>query len=113
MVEIDLDGASAAMALEMVEIPDDHDLCSSLTGVFPPGFPQPALVSFDVEWEGLIERGKVTNEMQDFTGQFILTGATIDWSVEQPGFCFESEAPNPAANVYSVIGHERNGVFAH
>jgi hypothetical protein len=101
------------MALERVEVPDDHDLLSSLTGVFPPGFPQVASVSFDIEWEGLIDREKVTNEMQDFTGQFILTGATIDWSAEQPGFRFDSEVPNPARNVYSVIGHERNGFFAH
>jgi hypothetical protein len=49
--------------------------------------------------------------MQDFTGQFILTGATIQWSAEQPGFRFDSEAPDPARNVYSVIGHERNGAF--
>jgi len=26
---------------------------------------------------------------------------------------FVSEAPNPARNVYSVIGHERNGIFFH
>lgn len=51
--------------------------------------------------------------MQDFTGQFILTVATIHWSAVQPGFRFDSEAPNPARNVYSVIGHERNGFFAH
>ena len=101
------------MALEMVQVFDDHDLQSSLTGVFPPGFPQEASVAFEIEWDGLIDREKVTNVAQDFTGQFILTGATIHWSVVQPGFRFASEAPNPEGNVYSVIGHERNGFFFH
>ncbi len=100
------------MALERVEIFDDHDLRSSLTGVFPLGFPQAVAVAFDVEWDGLIDREKVTNEAEDFTGQFILTVATIHWSAVQPGFRFESEPPNPARDVYSVIGHERNGFFA-
>lgn len=40
------------MALEMEEVFDDHDLCSSLTGTFPPEFPPEAAVTFEVEWGG-------------------------------------------------------------
>ena len=73
----------------------------------------PATVSFDIEWSGVIAREKVTNETQDFTGQFVETVATIKWSASQAGFLFVSEEPNPARNFYSVIGHERNGRFFH
>jgi hypothetical protein len=73
----------------------------------------PATVSFDIEWSGAISREKVTNEAENFTGQFIETGATISWSASEAGFSFASEAPNAARNVYSVIGRERNGVFFH
>jgi hypothetical protein len=112
-VEVELEDATASMELEEVEVFDDHDLKSSVTRVFPPGFPKRASINFEIEWNGSIERRKVTNEAQDFTGQFIQTVATIRWSAEQPGFRFDSEPPNPSRNVYAVIGHERNGFFAH
>lgn len=106
----------------MVNVPvmDFHDLANALTGgkglanpPVPPFTPVPATVSFDIEWSGVIERAIVINDDLDFTGQFVRTGATIEWSSQQAGFQFLSEAPNPARNLYSVVGHERNGVFFH
>lgn len=83
----------------------------------PPGFvpvpPAPATVDFDIEWSGEIERVDLANEAMDFGGEFVKTGATIKWSSRQVGFAFVSEGPNPARNVYSILGHERNGVFFH
>jgi hypothetical protein len=61
----------------------------------------------------VISQAKVTNEAENFTGNFLETMATISWSSHQAGFDFFSEPPNPTRNVYSVIGHERNGVFFH
>lgn len=92
---------------------DDHDLLSSLTGVFPAGFPQPAVVSFVVEWDGVLDRQQVRNEMENFEGTFLQTGSTIQWEAFNPatGFTFVSEPANPAGNVYAVIGRERNGRF--
>jgi hypothetical protein len=103
-----------------VPVTDFHDLANALTGgkgltnpPVPPITPVPATVSFDIEWGGVIERAIVINEDLDFTGQFVRTGATIQWSSKQAGFNFISEPPNPARNLYSVVGHERNGVFFH
>ena len=106
----------------MTDVPvmDAHDLANALTGgkgfanpPIPPVAPVPATVSFDIEWNGVIERAIVTNEDEDFTGQYVRTGATIQWSSNEAGFQFISEAPNPARNLYSLVGHERNGVFFH
>jgi len=108
-VAIDLDSATASYHLSNFALRDAHDLKNSLLG----GATVPATVSFDVEWSGAIVREKVTNEAANFTGQFIETIATINWSASQAGFSFVSEAPNPARNFYSVIGHERNGSFFH
>ena len=36
-----------------------------------------------------------------------------DDSAESANFAFQSESPNPASNLYSVIAHEQNGVFFH
>jgi hypothetical protein len=103
-----------------VPVTDFHDLANALTGgkglanpPVPPITPVPATVSFDIEWGGVIERAIVINEDLDFTGQFVRTGATIQWSSKQVGFDFISEPPNPGRNLYAVVGHERNGVFFH
>lgn len=92
---------------------DDHDLKSSLTKVFPAGFPQIAQISFDVEWSGIVDTAHIRNEALNFEGDFLQTGSTIQWSALNPssGFQFTSEAPNPARVVNAVIGRVRNGVF--
>lgn len=104
---------------------DAHDLLNNLTkgqgfsgmGLnIPPIAPVPASVSFDIEWSGIIGSAKVINEMQTFRGKYVRTGATIRWSAEpsqQGGFAFQSEAPDPTRNRYSIIGYEQNGVFFH
>ena len=106
-------GAGRAAFRLSTQIPDDHDLRSSLTEVFPAGFPQMAEVTFDVEWSGIIDRAQLRNEAMNFEGQFLQTGSTIHWTAFNPasGFEFRSEDPNPARLIYAVIGHERNGVF--
>ncbi len=91
---------------------DDHDLKSSLTKVFPAGFPQIASVTFAVEWSGVLDHQHVENEAMNFEGDFYATGSTIEWSSSNPsGFQFTSEPANPARLVGAVIGHERSGVF--
>jgi len=112
----------ASLRLRDVPVTDAHDLFNNLTNGagypplnIPPFAPVPAKVSFDIEWSGITDREKVVNLLQSFRGQFVKTGATIDWSAESDdgSFAFQSESPNPARNLYAVIGHEQNGVFFH
>jgi hypothetical protein len=123
-VEVDFDDARATLRVNNLAVFDDHDLANSLTyGLGLPGDlgfsyphidpvqPKHATVSFDIEWSGLLEAAEVVNTSQGFRGSFIQTGATIRWSSSQAGFRFQSEAPNPARNLFSVIGREKNGVF--
>ena len=119
-IKIDFDEGVASLKVRDVSVMDAHDLLNNLTngkgfpslGV-PPIAPVPAKVSFDIEWSGITEAAEVVNVMQNFRGRFVKTGATIDWSAESANFEFQSESPNPARNLYSVIGHEQNGVFFH
>jgi hypothetical protein len=117
-LEVELDSARASMHVDGLSVPDAHDLANSLThgrGLLNPPIPPiasvPATVSFDVRWSGEISRATVVNEAQNFRGDFIKTGSTIEWSSVQNGFFFDSEEPNPARNIGAVIGRERNGVF--
>jgi hypothetical protein len=123
-VDVDFDKGRARLKVSGLEVFDDHDIANSLTdGLGLPGdlgfsypaipsiFPVRAKVSFDVEWNGVLAAAQIHNTAQTFKGSFISTPATIKWSAEQPGFRFESEAPNPARNLISVLGHEQNGAF--
>ena len=117
-VVVDFDNAKARLKVRGLRVFDDHDIANSLTqglGLptppIPPVFPVPAKVSFDIEWNGAIEMAEVNNAPEHFKGTFFATNTTIKWSSEQEGFAFESEAPNPARNLISVLGSELNGVF--
>ena len=125
-VEVDFDGQRARLLVRDLDVFDDHDLANSLTQGL--GLPDPPLVatlppihgvspvrakvSFDVEWNGALDTAEIENSAQNFKGSFLSTGATIRWSAEQPGFRFQSDTPpDPGANLLSVLGRERNGVF--
>ena len=123
-VTVDFDNARAHLRVSGLAVFDDHDLANSLTyGQGLPGdpnYPYPAItpvvpvratIAFDVAWEGLIAEAQIRNTAQHFAGTFLQTGATISWSVEQEGFRFASEAPDPTRNLLSVLGREHNGVF--
>ena len=104
-------GAGQASFRLTTSLFDDHDLQSSLTGAFPPGFPHIAEVTFDIEWSGIIDSAHVTNEAMNFEGDFAYTGSTIQWSARDPvtGFQFTSDPATVLRG--AVLGHERNGVF--
>lgn len=118
-VRVDFDQSQARLTVRDLEVSDDHDLANALTdglGIptppIPGVFPVHAKVSFDVKWEGAIATAEIENTSQQFEGTFLSTGATITWTASQPGFQFQSETPpDPKANLVSVIGREKNGVF--
>lgn len=123
-VEVDLANARASLRVTGLPVFDDHDIVNSLTGglglpgglgfpypKIPPAPPKRAIVSFDVEWKGAIAMAQIDNAAEQFKGLFLQTNTTIQWAAEQPGFRFESEAPDPARNLISVLGREQNGIF--
>ena len=117
-VVVDFENAQARLKISGLNVFDDHDLANSLsqglglpTPPIPPTFPVRAKVSFDIEWNGAIDTAQITSTTEHFKGTFLATQTTIKWSSEQEGFSFESEPPNPARNLLSVLGLEQNGVF--
>ena len=122
-VKVDFDNAHARLQVRSMDVFDDHDLANSLTqglglpatvvppNGIPPIFPVRAKVSFDIEWNGAIDTADITNPAEHFKGTFFATQTTIKWSSKQDGFSFESEPPNPARNLISVLGREQNGAF--
>lgn len=123
-LQVDFNHGKARLSVTGLPVFDDHDIANSLTSGlglpgglgFPypkisPAFPTRATVSFDVEWDGTLDTAQIHNIAQQFEGSFLQTGATIQWSSEQPGFMFQSEPPDPSRNLFTVLGQEQNGVF--
>jgi hypothetical protein len=123
-VEVDFDDAHAILRVTNLPVFDDHDLANSLTSGMglngDPDYPYPhipsvaprhATVSFELEWMNRVATATIHNAAQRFKGSFIETDCTIRWSANEPGFSFESEAPNPARSLFAVFGREQNGVF--
>jgi hypothetical protein len=128
-LEVDFDDARARLRVRNLDVFDDHDIANSLTQglglpanpaanpptpAIPGMFPVHAKVSFDIEWNGVVDMKHIENSTppNHFKGDFLSTGATISWSAEQSGFQFESDMPpDPKANLISVLGREQNGVF--
>lgn len=88
-VDVDFDDARASLRVKGLEVFDDHDVANSLTlglglpgGLgfpypnIPPVFPTRAIISFDVEWNGLLEMAQINNASQRFKGTFLRTVTT-------------------------------------
>jgi len=88
-------------------MPDYHDFVNSIF----PGVSEPAVVSFDIRWEGIQERTNRRNTTEDFAGEFVVTKATAEWSSRQAGFEFRSDPAETSVSEHAIVGHERNGVF--
>ena len=124
-VDVDFREGRASLRVTDLQVFDDHDVANSLTcGLGLPGdlgFPYPKIppvspvranVSFEVNWNGVIDAANIRNGSQQFEGLFLQTGATVRWSSRQTGFAFVSEAPNPARNLISVLGASETEPFS-
>ena len=79
-------------------------------------------VSFNLHWGGVQKKVEITNANNKGSGGFgtggwggklLVTGATSEWSAQQPGFSFRSDPGSTSVPEVAVIVEERNGVFFH
>ena len=71
----------------------------------------PASVSFEVQWNDLIQPLHLRDEDNQFEGNFLQTHAFIEWSARQDGFEFLSDSLETSQTVFAMFGEERNGAF--
>jgi hypothetical protein len=106
--QVDLEAGTASLRLENLPVPDFHDVVRALQQQPPVAM---ATLSFNIQWSRVVRRLRIENETDGFAGSYIEDIATAEWSAQQEGFEFISDPASTSANVYSVIGSERNGVF--
>ena len=112
-VDVDLDEGTARLRMSNVAMGDYTDFANALFGGGGAGKPGPSVpvtVSFDIRWSGVRSRANVRDTKIDFAGEFMATGAHIDWSTSRAGFNFHTLSSGQDARA-ALIGHERNGSF--
>jgi hypothetical protein len=72
----------------------------------------PVTCSFDVRWHGPVtDRSRVDDPVVGFSGEFVLSHATMTWSAATAnGFRFESN-PADTVSAFAQLGQMHNGVF--
>ncbi len=71
----------------------------------------PVTVSFEVQWSGKKREFQLRDATNVFRGEFVETGATLEWSAREATLHFESDPANTSTSVFAALGQERNGVF--
>jgi hypothetical protein len=69
----------------------------------------PGLVSFDVEWSGVVERATTSDASNQFALSLARTGASINWTGSSSLGSFASDGVTKVN--FAQIAHETNGIF--
>jgi hypothetical protein len=89
----------------------------NITNAVVDGHSTASVVSFDIDWAGLLDRVTIdaTNNRgfggSGWGGRFSVVDATAQWSASRPGFRFKSDPANTSKPIFAIVGHERSGVF--
>jgi hypothetical protein len=104
-IDVQLGDGEASMRAKHFRLPDFVSIPNSLFG----SSSAPAVVSFDVRWEGPGKRVTTRDDKSQFAGDFVENTATIKWSGRTGNFQFRSDPKT--TNEFSELGRERNGIF--
>ncbi len=116
-IQVSLLQATARMQLEHVDVQDDLTLADSLRNYINGITPDPAVVSFDVQWNMPQKGERIRKEELGYDGFFFTSeepeSVHIAWSGinQATGFTFTSDPAETSFNVFAVLAFERNGVF--
>jgi hypothetical protein len=92
-----------------VQVFDFHDIPNALFGGGPA--PVPAVVSFKVEWSGVVDRVRITNRSNGFAGEYVRGHAQMEWTATSGDFQYASNPLSTSSSRFAELGHERNGSF--
>src|SRR6516225_7881323 len=104
-LEVDFENGTAKLALTDFDLEDYGNLENALLDRSE----VEASVSFSMKWTAMGDPFNVSDPVHKFEGRYSFANVAIDWTGHAPGFDFTS---NPgSAQVKSVFGRERNGIF--
>jgi hypothetical protein len=106
-IKVNFGAGKASFQASDVEVEDYHDVVNALMD----GPEVDAEVSWDIRWSHPMGRTKLRNAENGFTGQFAQTVAQIAWAGQTDTATFVSDPAETSVNEFSLLAHERNGIF--
>jgi len=101
-------GAGRAIyKVENLHIQDFGSLDNSFSG--GPGVP--AIVSFEVRWQGVDQRVNIDSPDTDFRAEFVRGQARMAWSARVGDYTFQSAPIDTSFSDFAEMGRMRNGLF--
>jgi hypothetical protein len=105
-VAFNLGRGTASLRVRGQAIRDFGSIPNALTN----GPSVPAVVSYDVEWSGVTQRGTFRSSAQHFAlAPFVRTGASVSWMGSSSKGSFTSTAATKVN--FAQLAHETNGSF--
>jgi hypothetical protein len=98
---------NAIYKVQNAHIQDFSDFNAALSGA--PGVP--ALVSFEVRWQGVEQRVSIEDPDTDFAAEFVRGRAQMEWSAVVGDYTFQSAPIDTSSSDFAEVGTMRNGVF--
>jgi hypothetical protein len=106
-ISVNFGAAKASFQASDVEVEDYHDVVNALMD----GPEVDAEVSWDIRWSHPMGRTKLRNAENGFVGDFVQNVAQIAWAGQTDTATFVSDPAETSVNEFSLLAHERNGVF--
>ncbi len=97
-----------SLVVHNVSIFDYFNIPNALFGPVPR---IPATVSFTTHWTKGGKKTKIRDPKVGFAGEFVDNTATMSWSATTSAGTFVSGPESSSASYFSIVGHERNGIF--
>jgi len=107
------------MRVTDLALQDWHNVPNALTRGQVAGAPNPAVVSFTVEWDGALDEREFRDQVNGFSLESVETDVRVEWSGRNTatGFSFTSNVGSRSTSIalgqtpFAMVGEERNGVF--
>lgn len=106
-VSVDLEGGSAILRVQELEVPDWTNVMRATTH----GPHVASRVSFDVRWHDVLDRAERKNDEERWRGNFIQTEVSIEWSAQRKGYSYISDVRQSSRTDAGIIGSERTGSY--
>lgn len=108
-VQVDLNAGTATLEGRDIHVKDYFNLQNAVGG--GGAQPNPAIVSFKVQWQGLGGLNQYNNAALQFRGAFKEASARMEWSARSGDFEFQSAPLATSTSVAAELGQESNGSF--
>lgn len=106
-ISVNFAAGTGSFRANNVDVEDYHDVVNALLD----GEEVDAQVSWDIRWSHPLGRSKVRDVANGFTGDFVQNVAKIAWSGHTDTASFVSDPAETSTNEFSLLAHERNGIF--